>query len=80
MAEGPKIEGDPQQGQSLASFDTRSLITVKEARKILGKEFSEQLSDKELRKIILNMERIAFTLARNSDLLNNIVKKKEYKK
>lgn len=41
------------------THDSRLVISLKEARKLLGKELSEKLSDEELEKLIIDLDELA---------------------
>lgn len=54
----------------------RPIITLKEARKILGGE-SKNIPDNDLYRVIIQMERLAVLLANNPDFFNIINGEKE---
>lgn len=65
--------GDSYQKQTsnIKIGSPRPIITPKEARRILGSE-SKNLSNKELYRVIIQMERLAVLLANNPEFFNVI--------
>ena len=63
--------GDSSQKQTfnIETDSRRPIITPKEARKILGNE-SKNLSDNDLYRVIIQMERLAVLLASNPEIFN----------
>ena len=64
-------DGDSFQTQksNLETNPPRPIITPREARKVLGSEY-KNLSDDDLYRVIIEMERLAVMLANNPEIFN----------
>jgi len=68
----PKAVADNSSQKEKSNSKTnppRPIITPKEARKVLGSEY-KNLSDDDLYRVIIEMERLAILLANNPDIFN----------